>query len=65
MSTDPSIDDALYLVEAHIKTGCMHPQAAMDYAHRLKGFDFDRMRRGWDYIVARVKAADKHRQDAA
>ena len=64
MSTDPSLDDALYLVEAHAKTGCMHPWAAFDYAHRVKGMDFDRMRRGWDYIVARVKAADKHRQGA-
>jgi len=45
MSTDPSLDDALYLVEAHAKTGCMHPWAAFDYAHRVKGMDFDRMRR--------------------
>ena len=65
MSRDPSLSDAVYLVEAHAKTGCMHPQAAFDYAHRLNGFDFDRMRRGWDYIAARVKAADKHRQGGA
>ncbi len=65
MSTDPSLDDALYLVEAHAKNGCMYPQAAFDYSHRIDKTDFDRMRRGWDYIVARVKAADKHRQGGA
>lgn len=65
MERDPSLDDALYLVEAHAKTGCMHPEAAFDYAERMKGFDRDKMRRGWAYIAERIKAADKRRQSAA
>lgn len=63
MAREPSLDDALYLVEAHVKTGCMHPWAAFDYAHRVKGMDFDRMKRGWEFIVAGLKARAARRKD--
>jgi hypothetical protein len=54
-----TIDDALYFLDAHRKSGCWF--RAMDYAHQTKGFDFDRMKRGAEYIASGLQAADKKR----
>jgi hypothetical protein len=56
-----TLDDALYLIDAHKKTGCMF--YAFDYANRLRGYDYDRMKRGLAYVITRLEAADKRRAE--
>lgn len=59
----PSLEDALYLVDAHGKTGCIG--YAVDYAERTKHLDRDRMQRGWAYIEAGLKRRAELNREAS
>jgi hypothetical protein len=56
----PTLDDALYVLDAHKRTGCLH--YATDYAERTRGFNRDRLHRGIQHILAGLQKAEDKRK---
>jgi hypothetical protein len=64
----PTLDDALYVLGLHNKTGCMHfgREAAEDYAARITmkdgHLDYGRFRLGFQYILDGLQKAEDKRK---
>jgi hypothetical protein len=59
----PTLDDALYVLEAHRRSGCCW--IAVDYAERVRGLDRDTLKRGFQHILNGLqKAADKRKAES-
>lgn len=59
----PTLDDALYVLEAHQRTGCFW--IAVDYSERVRGMDRDKLKLGFLHILNGLqKAADKRKAES-